>query len=57
MVSHCGRHVVGGEVDVNLPESSLETLPETYVARRTAMKRSRPRMLSCFARDIVTFHW
>ncbi len=45
---------VGGEADANLPVSSLEALPETHVARRTATKRSRPRMLSCFARGIIT---
>jgi hypothetical protein len=45
---------VGGEVDANLPVSSLEALPQTHVARRKAMRRSRPRMLSCFARGIVT---
>jgi hypothetical protein len=45
---------VGGEVDANLPVSSLEALPETHVARRKATRRSRPRMLSCFARGILT---
>jgi Transposase DDE domain len=45
---------VGGEVDATLPQSSLQALPETHVARRTATKRSRPRMLSCFARGIIT---
>ncbi len=45
---------VGGEVDANLPVSSLEALPQTHVARRTATRRSRPRMLSCFARGILT---
>jgi hypothetical protein len=45
---------VGGEVDATLPVSSLEALPETHVARRTATRRSRPRMLSCFARGIFT---
>ncbi len=45
---------VGGEADANLPASSLEALPQTHVARRTATQRSRPRMLSCFARGIVT---
>ena len=45
---------VGGEVDANLPVSGLEALPQTHVARRTATKRSRPRMLSCFARGIIT---
>src|SRR6266702_1628307 len=45
---------VGGEVDANLPVSSWEALPQTHVARRTATKRSRPRMLSCFARGMLT---
>jgi hypothetical protein len=45
---------VGGEVDATLPVSSLEALPQTHVARRKATGRSRPRMLSCFARGIVT---
>jgi hypothetical protein len=41
---------VGGEADANLPVSGLEALPPTHIARRTATKRARPRMLSCFAR-------
>jgi hypothetical protein len=45
---------VGGEVDANLPASSLEALPQTHIARRSATGRSRPRMLSCFARGIIT---
>ena len=45
---------VGGEVDANLPVSSLEAFPQMHVARRTATGRSRPRMLSCFARGIIT---
>jgi hypothetical protein len=45
---------VGGEVDATLPVSSLEALPHTHVARRTATTRSRPRMLSCFARGMIT---
>src|SRR5260370_168337 len=45
---------VGGEVDANLPVSSLEALPQTHVARRKATGRSRPRMLSCFARGLLT---
>jgi hypothetical protein len=45
---------VGGEADANLPASSLEALPETHAARRKASARSRPRMLSCFARGILT---
>ena len=45
---------VGGEADANLPVSSLQALPQTHVARRKATGRSRPRMLSCFARGMVT---
>ena len=45
---------MGGEVDATLPVSSLEALPQRHVARRTATKRARPRMLSCFARGIIT---
>ncbi|GAC1666147.1 MAG: hypothetical protein PVS3B3_37390 [Ktedonobacteraceae bacterium] len=41
---------VGGQADATLPVSGLEALPATHIARRTATKRSRPRMLSCFAR-------
>lgn len=41
---------VGGEADATLPVSGLEALPPTHIARRTATNRSRPRMLSCFAR-------
>jgi hypothetical protein len=44
---------VGGEADASLPVSSLEALPETHVARRRASGRSRPRMLSCFARGLL----
>ena len=45
---------VGGQADANLPVSSLEMLPASHVARRKASGRSRPRMLSCFARGIIT---
>ena len=45
---------VGGEADANLPVSSLEALPETHVARGHATRHSRPRMLSCFARGLIT---
>lgn len=45
---------MGGEVDANLPVSSLETLPETHIARRKATGRSRSRMLSCFARGLIS---
>jgi hypothetical protein len=44
---------VGGEADATLPVSSLEALPELHVARRTATHRSRPRMISCFARGLI----
>lgn len=44
---------VGGQADATLPVSGLETLPATHVARRTATARSRPRMLSCFARGLL----
>ena len=44
---------VGGEADASLPASSLQALPETHIARRRASKRSRPRLLSCFARGLA----
>lgn len=45
---------VGGQADASVPVSSLEDLPATHIARRTASGRSRPRMLSCFARGLLT---
>lgn len=44
---------VGGEADATLPVSSLEALPQLHIARRTATGRSRPRMISCFARGLI----
>lgn len=44
---------VGGEADATVPISSLEALPATHVARRKASGRTRPRMLSCFARGLL----
>jgi hypothetical protein len=44
---------VGGEADAALSVSSLAALPETHVARRKASGRSRPRMISCFARGLL----
>lgn len=41
---------VGGEADATLPGSGWEALPPTHIARCTATARSRPRLLSCFAR-------
>ncbi len=45
---------VGGEADATVPISSLEALPATHVARRKASGRTRPRLLSCFARGLLT---
>jgi hypothetical protein len=45
---------VGGEADARLPVSSLEDLPERHVARRRATGRTRPRLLSCFRRGVLT---
>src|SRR6266699_2073968 len=43
---------VGGEADATQPCSGLEALPERHIARRTATKRSRPRLQSCFAQGL-----
>ncbi len=43
---------VGGQADASQPCSGLEALPELHVARRTATKRSRPRLQSCFAQGM-----
>ena len=43
---------VGGQADATEPCSGLETLPEQHIARRTATKRSRPRLQSCFAQGL-----
>src|SRR5260370_41358149 len=43
---------VGGETDATDSCSGLETLPESHIARRTASKRSRPRLQSCFAQGL-----
>ena len=45
---------VGGEADQNLPPSSLLTLPPTHIARRLAKSASRPRLVACFKRGIIT---
>ena len=44
---------VGGEVDANLPASSLELLPPTHIARRTKFRPAQPRLLSCFSRGLI----
>src|SRR2546421_1069738 len=43
---------VGGEADATEPCSGLEALPDLHIARRTATKRSRPRLQSCFAQGL-----
>ena len=43
---------VGGEADASQPASTLESLPELHVARRTATQRSQPRLQSCFAQGL-----
>jgi hypothetical protein len=43
---------VGGETDASQIQSDLEALPDLHVARRTATKRSRPRLQSCFAQGL-----
>jgi hypothetical protein len=45
---------VGGEVDATLPPSPFELLPPTHIARRTKIRPSQPRLLSCFTRGLVT---
>lgn len=43
---------VGGEADASMTCSELENLPELHIARRTATKRSQPRIQSCFAQGL-----
>ena len=43
---------VGGEADATPSASGLEALPPLHIARRTATKRSRPRLYSCFAQGL-----
>ena len=44
---------VGGEVDANLPTSSLDELPPTHVARRNFKNSVLHRCLSCFRRGFL----
>jgi hypothetical protein len=44
---------VGGEAEANLPCSTLEELPALHIARRSATKRSRPRLRRCFAQGML----
>jgi len=45
---------VGGEVDATRPASTLESLPDTHIARRLNKGRKKPRKMSCFAFGILT---
>ena len=45
---------VGGEAESTLPASSLEELPVLHVARRQARRATRPRLLRCFRRGVLT---
>ena len=47
---------VGGEADATLPASSLERLSPRHVARQQVrlQQRTRPRLLSCFRRGVLT---
>lgn len=44
---------VGGEVDANLPPSSLDELPLTHIARRNSKNSCLHRCLSCFRRGFL----
>lgn len=44
---------VGGQADATLPASSLQSLPQTHIARRRATKKTSLRLLSCFQRGIL----
>ncbi len=43
---------VGGQAEATQTCSGLEALPEQHIARRTATKRSRPRLSSCFGQGL-----
>ena len=43
---------VGGQAEATQTCSGLEALPEQHIARRTATKRTRPRLSSCFAQGM-----
>jgi len=45
---------VGGEVDATRHASTLESLPDTHIARRLNKGRKKPRKMSCFALGILT---
>ncbi len=44
----------GGEADATLPASSLEALPVLHVACRRPRRATRPRLLRCFRRGVLT---
>ena len=43
---------VGGQAEATQTCSGLEALPQQHIARRTATKQSRPRLLSCFGQGL-----
>src|SRR5437588_12804673 len=43
---------VGGQAEATQTCSGLEALPEQHIARRTATKQSRPRLVSCFGQGV-----
>jgi hypothetical protein len=45
---------VGGEAEATLPACSLEELPVMHVARRRVRRATRPRLLRCFRRGVLT---
>jgi hypothetical protein len=45
---------VGGAAEAALPASSLEALPVLHPARLRPRRRTRPRLLSCFRRGVLT---
>jgi hypothetical protein len=45
---------VGGEADASLPARMLEALPARHIAWRTRQSLTRPRLLRCFARRLLT---
>jgi hypothetical protein len=46
---------VGSEAEDTLPASDLESLPENHIAlRNPPSKKTRPRLISCFRRGILT---
>jgi len=58
VVSYCGGEPygwssVGGDSRRQFAGEYFGALPPTHIARRKASERSRPRMISCFARGVL----